>query len=143
VALHVEPITRIANVVLPRMAAGAHGRVVLIGSRVAQGKAGRSQYAATKAALDRARAQLGRRVDRAGRHGQRRLARGHRDGNARRSRAQERVARPAAARPLIRPDEIARWSLPALTRGRRHHRPGHPDLRRLARCRAEREHYMP
>ncbi len=33
------------------MAAARDGRVVLIGSRVAQGKAGRSQYAATKAAL--------------------------------------------------------------------------------------------
>lgn len=49
--LHVESVTRIANVVLPAMAAARNGRVVLIGSRVAQGKAGRSQYAATKAAL--------------------------------------------------------------------------------------------
>jgi len=49
--LHVEAVTRIANVVLPRMTAARNGRVVLIGSRVAQGKAGRSQYAATKAAL--------------------------------------------------------------------------------------------
>ena len=49
--LHVESITRIANVVLPAMAASREGRVVLIGSRVAQGKAARSQYAATKAAL--------------------------------------------------------------------------------------------
>ena len=49
--LHVESIARIANVVLPAMAAARDGRVVLIGSRVAQGKAGRSQYAATKAAL--------------------------------------------------------------------------------------------
>ena len=49
--LHVESIVRIANVVLPRMTEARNGRVVLIGSRVAQGKAGRSQYAATKAAL--------------------------------------------------------------------------------------------
>jgi NAD(P)-dependent dehydrogenase (short-subunit alcohol dehydrogenase family) len=49
--LHVESVTRIANVVLPAMVAARNGRVVLIGSRVAQGKAGRSQYAATKAAL--------------------------------------------------------------------------------------------
>ena len=49
--LHVESIARISNVVLPAMAAARDGRVVLIGSRVAQGKAGRSQYAATKAAL--------------------------------------------------------------------------------------------
>lgn len=49
--LHVESVTRIANVVLPRMIEARHGRVVLIGSRVAQGKALRSQYAATKAAL--------------------------------------------------------------------------------------------
>jgi 3-oxoacyl-[acyl-carrier protein] reductase len=49
--LHVESVTRIANVVLPTMAAARDGRVVLIGSRVAEGKAGRSQYAASKAAL--------------------------------------------------------------------------------------------
>lgn len=49
--LHVDSITRIANVVIPAMASSGRGRVVLIGSRVAQGKAGRSQYAATKAAL--------------------------------------------------------------------------------------------
>ena len=49
--LHVESIARIANLVLPAMAAARDGRVVLIGSRVAAGKAGRSQYAATKAAL--------------------------------------------------------------------------------------------
>ena len=49
--LHVEAIVRIANVMLPAMASARDGRVVLIGSRVAEGKAGRSQYAATKAAL--------------------------------------------------------------------------------------------
>ena len=49
--LHVEAVTRIGNVLLPAMAQAGRGRVVLIGSRVAQGKAGRSQYAATKAAL--------------------------------------------------------------------------------------------
>lgn len=49
--LHVDAVTRIANSVLPRMAAAGRGRVVLVGSRVAQGVAGRSQYAATKAAL--------------------------------------------------------------------------------------------
>ena len=49
--LHVESIARIADVLIPAMAASGHGRVVMVGSRVAQGKAGRSQYAATKAAL--------------------------------------------------------------------------------------------
>jgi len=49
--LHVAAITRIADVVVPAMAARRDGRVVLIGSRVARGKAGRSVYAATKAAL--------------------------------------------------------------------------------------------
>lgn len=49
--LHVESISRIASVVIPAMAASRDGRVVMIGSRVAQGKAARSQYAATKAAL--------------------------------------------------------------------------------------------
>lgn len=49
--LHVDAVIRLADALLPAMAAAGHGRVVLIGSRVAQGKAGRSQYAATKAAL--------------------------------------------------------------------------------------------
>jgi len=49
--LHVAAATRIANVVVPAMAAAKQGRVVLIGSRIAAGVAGRSQYAATKAAL--------------------------------------------------------------------------------------------
>ena len=49
--LHVAAATRIANAVLPAMQQAGAGRVVLIGSRVARGIAGRSQYAATKAAL--------------------------------------------------------------------------------------------
>lgn len=49
--LHVAAATTIANAVVPAMRAAGSGRVVLIGSRVAQGLAGRSQYAATKAAL--------------------------------------------------------------------------------------------
>lgn len=49
--VHVNALERIANVVIPAMAARGEGRVVLIGSRVARGVAGRSQYAATKAAV--------------------------------------------------------------------------------------------
>lgn len=49
--VHVQAISQIANLVLPQMAAKGKGRVVLVGSRVASGMAGRSQYAATKAAL--------------------------------------------------------------------------------------------
>lgn len=49
--LHVDAASRIANVLLPAMAEARSGRVVLIGSRVAHGSPGRSQYAATKAAL--------------------------------------------------------------------------------------------
>jgi NAD(P)-dependent dehydrogenase (short-subunit alcohol dehydrogenase family) len=49
--LHVDAATCLANVLLPAMARAGRGRMVLVGSRVAQGKAGRSQYAATKAAL--------------------------------------------------------------------------------------------
>jgi 3-oxoacyl-[acyl-carrier protein] reductase len=49
--LHVDAAMRMANVVLPRMAAAGRGRLLLIGSRVARGMAGRSQYAAAKAAL--------------------------------------------------------------------------------------------
>jgi 3-oxoacyl-[acyl-carrier protein] reductase len=49
--LHVDAAARIANVLLPAMAQARSGRVVLVGSRVARGSAGRSQYAASKAAL--------------------------------------------------------------------------------------------
>lgn len=47
--LHVDAAALLADALMPSMDAG--GRVVLIGSRVAAGAAGRSQYAATKAAL--------------------------------------------------------------------------------------------
>ena len=50
-ALHVDALSRIANHLVPAMAAAGQGRVVLLGSRVASGVAGRSQYAATKAAM--------------------------------------------------------------------------------------------
>lgn len=49
--VHVEAATRIADRLLPALCAAGGGRVVLIGSRVSRGIAGRSQYAATKAAL--------------------------------------------------------------------------------------------
>lgn len=51
--LHVDAATRLADALVPAMAARGHGngRVVFIGSRVAQGMPGRGQYAATKAAL--------------------------------------------------------------------------------------------
>ncbi|WP_247879926.1 SDR family NAD(P)-dependent oxidoreductase [Azospirillum sp. TSA6c] len=48
--LHVEAATQLVEHVAPRMPDGG-GRIVLIGSRTAQGAAGRSQYAATKAAM--------------------------------------------------------------------------------------------
>ncbi len=47
--LHVDAACLLADVVVPRMAHG--GRIVLIGSRTSAGSAGKSQYAATKAAL--------------------------------------------------------------------------------------------
>jgi len=49
--VHVQAATRIANALLPAMCAARPGRVVLIGSRVSHGMQGRSQYAASKAAL--------------------------------------------------------------------------------------------
>ena len=49
--LHVDAATRLADAIVPAMAARGRGRVVFIGSRVAQGLPGRGQYAATKAAL--------------------------------------------------------------------------------------------
>ena len=47
--LHVAVATRLVDRLIERLAVG--GRIVLIGSRTMQGAAGRSQYAATKAAL--------------------------------------------------------------------------------------------
>ena len=47
--LHVAAAEHLANALAPAMSSG--GRIVLIGSRTATGSAGRSQYAATKAAL--------------------------------------------------------------------------------------------
>lgn len=49
--LHVQAASCMADVLVPRMAARGAGRIVLLGSRVATGFPGRSQYAATKAAL--------------------------------------------------------------------------------------------
>ncbi len=48
--LHVDACTRLANRLLPTMAQAGQGRVVLVASRIWRGLAGRSQYAATKAA---------------------------------------------------------------------------------------------
>ncbi|MCA8156644.1 SDR family NAD(P)-dependent oxidoreductase [Burkholderia contaminans] len=47
--LHVEAATFLADRLVPRMPAG--GRILLLGSRTANGAATRSQYAATKSAL--------------------------------------------------------------------------------------------
>ncbi len=47
--LHVEVAFQLADTLAPRMPDG--GRMVLLGSRAANGSAGRSQYAASKAAL--------------------------------------------------------------------------------------------
>lgn len=49
--LHVKAASLIANAVLPAMQAAQRGRVILLGSRVSKGIAGRSQYAASKAAI--------------------------------------------------------------------------------------------
>ncbi len=49
--LHVDAATRLADALLPRMAAQGQGRVVLVGSRTAHGQPGKAAYAASKAAL--------------------------------------------------------------------------------------------
>lgn len=49
--LHVHAAEQLANRLLPAMQARGSGRMVLLGSRVSGGIAGRSQYAASKAAL--------------------------------------------------------------------------------------------
>ncbi|MBL8553973.1 MAG: SDR family oxidoreductase [Phenylobacterium sp.] len=48
-AIHVQALTRLGQALLPGMAAG--GRLVAIGSRTSAGAAGKSQYAACKAAV--------------------------------------------------------------------------------------------
>jgi NAD(P)-dependent dehydrogenase (short-subunit alcohol dehydrogenase family) len=49
--LHVDVAVKLAQLLTPDMAERGDGRVVLVGSRTAQGMPGRSQYAASKAAL--------------------------------------------------------------------------------------------
>lgn len=49
--LHVDAAVRLTRDLAPAMVAQGGGRVVLVGSRVAQGMPGRGQYAASKAAL--------------------------------------------------------------------------------------------
>jgi 3-oxoacyl-[acyl-carrier protein] reductase len=49
--IHTQAAISLANVLIPHMVNRKQGRAVFIGSRVAQGMPGRSQYAATKAAL--------------------------------------------------------------------------------------------
>ncbi len=49
--LHVGTPALLADAMLPRMADAGRGRFVMIGSRVSRGMPGRSQYAASKAAM--------------------------------------------------------------------------------------------
>lgn len=49
--VHVQAAAQLANTLLPALCAQGSGRMILIGSRVSAGLPGRSQYAATKAAL--------------------------------------------------------------------------------------------
>ena len=49
--VNVDAAARLADALVPSMVKRGRGRVVFIGSRVAQGMPGRGQYAATKAAL--------------------------------------------------------------------------------------------
>ena len=49
--LHVDAASLLADALVPAMVERGFGRVVFIGSRVAQGLPGRGQYAATKAAV--------------------------------------------------------------------------------------------
>ena len=83
--LHVDAASRIAAVLVPEMARNRDGRVVLVGSRVSRGIAGRSQYAATKAALASLARSWAAETVRQWRHSQRRIACGNADGHAGRS----------------------------------------------------------
>lgn len=50
--VHVAAASALGNCLIPKMVAQQFGRVVLLGSRVSAGIAGRSHYAATKSALN-------------------------------------------------------------------------------------------
>ena len=128
--LHVVAATRLADALLPRMARGRlAGGWCSIGSRVAQGLPGRSQYAASKAALLALARSWAAEV----------VARGvtvNLVSPAATDTAMladpARAATPPKLPPigrLIRADEVAGTrGLPAVRRGRRHHRAGPADL---------------
>ncbi len=78
--LHVDAAQTLVNHFAPTMGPG--GRIVLLGSRTSRGAAGRSQYAATKAALVALAGELGGRAGACRGDGQRRGSRGNRYADA-------------------------------------------------------------
>lgn len=92
--LHVDAAQTLVNHFAPTMGPG--GRIVLLGSRTSRGAAGRSQYAATKAALV-ARQELGGRAGACRGDGQRRGSRGNRYADASSARQRKFPAAASAA----------------------------------------------
>lgn len=93
--LHVDAAQTLVNHFAPTMGPG--GRIVLLGSRTSRGAAGRSQYAATKAALGRSRQELGGRTGACRGDGQRRGSRGNRYADASSARQRKFPAAASAA----------------------------------------------
>ena len=96
--LHVAAAAALADALVPSLPTG--GRIVLIGSRVSAGAAGRSQYAAAKAAMVAMARSWAIELAPRGHHGERGLAGRHRNADVARSAAQFQRARHAAHRPV-------------------------------------------
>lgn len=93
--LHVDAAQTLVNHFAPTMGPG--GRIVLLGSRTSRGAAGRSQYAATKAALVALAGELGGRAGACRGDGQRRGSRGNRYADASSARQRKFPAAASAA----------------------------------------------
>ncbi|STS90596.1 short-chain dehydrogenase/reductase SDR [Klebsiella variicola] len=93
--LHVDAAQTLVNHFAPTMGPG--GRIVLLGSRTSRGAAGRSQYAATKAALVALAQELGGRAGACRGDGQRRGSRGNRYADASSARQRKFPAAASAA----------------------------------------------
>ena len=103
--LHVDTAALLADLLAPGMPPG--GRIVLIGSRTSAGAAGRSHYAATKAALVGMARSWATGAGAARHHGQRARAGRHRHADAAGHRARAVPPRTPPIGRFVRPEEVA------------------------------------